>query len=138
MKRILTTLRCRTVLSIKSGSSIKPGLKEDMEEKLSKSSLKMDASYASESYCLSILENSNIIDAYLDSPHEYWEKVRHKERYRVLARVVRTYLCVPATSNESERLFSKAGQVLSARKTSLSDANVRNIIFFNSINDFFS
>ncbi|XP_030373419.1 uncharacterized protein LOC115629041 [Scaptodrosophila lebanonensis] len=41
------------------------------------------------------------------------------------------YLCVPATSTESERMFSKAGLIVSEKRSSLKSKNVDMLIFIN-------
>ncbi len=41
------------------------------------------------------------------------------------------YLCIPATSCASERVFSKAGEILSAKRSNLKPKNVNNLIFLN-------
>ena len=41
------------------------------------------------------------------------------------------YLCVPATSTPSERCFSTAGELVSQRRSNLSDQNIKMILFLN-------
>jgi len=41
------------------------------------------------------------------------------------------YACIPATSVPSERIFSKAGQIVSQRRNRLSPKNVDVLIFLN-------
>lgn len=41
------------------------------------------------------------------------------------------YLCIPATSTESERMFSKAGSIISDRRTCLKSKNVDTLLFLN-------
>ncbi|XP_036345539.1 uncharacterized protein LOC118754728 [Rhagoletis pomonella] len=43
----------------------------------------------------------------------------------------RRYLCVPASSTESERMFSKAGYLISDRIANLKEVNVDKILFVN-------
>ncbi|KAF9579727.1 hypothetical protein BGW38_003897, partial [Lunasporangiospora selenospora] len=69
---------------------------------------------------------------FIEIPQDYWRLDRNNERLRDLARIARIYLCFQATSSESERLFSKAGRVLSSRKTRLNDSIFRDIIFASS------
>ena len=49
---------------------------------------------------------------------EWWKT--KKEDYPTLARLVRKYLCVPATSTQAERVFSWMGWLLNKRRLSLS------------------
>ena len=44
---------------------------------------------------------------------EWWQA--HCQEFKKLSRLSKKYLCVPATSVPSERLFSKAGELVSAR-----------------------
>lgn len=48
-----------------------------------------------------------------------------------LKELVCKYLCVPATSCESERAFSKAGQIISDRRTRLKADVVDKLMFIN-------
>ncbi|XP_046868716.1 E3 SUMO-protein ligase ZBED1-like isoform X1 [Drosophila willistoni] len=41
------------------------------------------------------------------------------------------YFCIPATSVQSERVFSKAGQIVSDRRTRLKEENVNILLFLN-------
>jgi hypothetical protein len=52
-----------------------------------------------------------------EDPLEWWRK--NKRSYKVLARLARQYLAIPATSAPSERLFSSAGNVISKLRSSL-------------------
>ena len=48
-----------------------------------------------------------------------------------LKRLAQRYLCVPATSTPSERCFSTAGELVSQRRSNLSDQNIKMILFLN-------
>jgi len=48
-----------------------------------------------------------------------------------LMTLAKKFLCVPASSCESERVFSKAGQLISDRRTRLSSTVVDKILFLN-------
>lgn len=64
-----------------------------------------------------------------DNPLQFWKD--HQAQFPRLSMLARKYLCCPATSVPSERLFSKAGEVISKRRASLSPQNADKIIFLN-------
>ncbi|KAF0682248.1 zinc finger BED domain-containing protein 1-like [Aphis craccivora] len=49
-----------------------------------------------------------------------------------LYKLQQKYLCIPATSVPSERVFSKAGLLTNDRRNRLSPKNLNYIIFLNS------
>lgn len=58
----------------------------------------------------------------------YWIKYPTKE----LRKIAERYICeVPGTSVPSERIFSKAGQIISAKRSNLKPTTVNAIIFLN-------
>lgn len=75
---------------------------------------------------------------YLEMPHlertkhplEFWKK--YKQTFPELYEISLKYLCVPATSVPSERVFSKTGQITNDRRNRLSPKNLDYIIFLNS------
>ena len=60
-------------------------------------------------------------------PLEWWKK--RSERYPLLSKMVRKYLCVPATSVESERTFSSLGLLLTKRRLCMTGENVNKQLF---------
>ncbi|XP_049306269.1 uncharacterized protein LOC125776758 [Bactrocera dorsalis] len=62
-------------------------------------------------------------------PLEYW-KTRSTEMKSMQIMACK-YLCIPATSTESERMFSKAGELVSDRRTRLKEKNVDMLLFIN-------
>jgi hypothetical protein len=61
-------------------------------------------------------------------PLQYWKL--NESRFPNLARITRKFLCVPATSGGVERIFSIAGFLGRARRSSLTSENVRNLISY--------
>ncbi|KAF9114343.1 hypothetical protein BGX30_006644, partial [Mortierella sp. GBA39] len=64
-----------------------------------------------------IEDPKSFVDA-LDAPQVFWREL--EETFPLMSVLARAYLCVQATSSESERLFSKAGLLLPAKKFNLS------------------
>lgn len=62
-----------------------------------------------------------------NNPLEWWFK--NKNRFPVLSQLARKYLSIPSTSVPSERLFSDAGNYISAKRTRLSPDLVDKILF---------
>ena len=64
-----------------------------------------------------------------EDPLAWWRD--HEKHLPKLARLAKKYLAIPATSVPSERVFSKAGQLVSARRANLNPKNVDMILFLN-------
>ncbi|XP_017060754.1 uncharacterized protein LOC108101060 isoform X2 [Drosophila ficusphila] len=61
------------------------------------------------------------------NPLHFWKNT-DEEIWKVM---IKKHMCVPATSCESERMFSKAGQLISDRRCSLKPAVVDKLLFIN-------
>jgi hypothetical protein len=64
-----------------------------------------------------------------DDPLEWWSK--NSQHYPTLAKLARKYLCITATSVPSERLFSKAGELISHKRSRMKPKNVNMFLFLN-------
>lgn len=62
-------------------------------------------------------------------PLNWWKL--HSPLFPKLQDCAKKFLCIPATSVPSERLFSKAGELVSQKRSSLSDDNINMILFLN-------
>ena len=67
----------------------------------------------------------------MTDPLTWWKK--NEINYPNIAKMAKKYLSIPATSVPSERLFSKAGEIVSARRASIKSKNVDMILFLNKI-----
>ena len=63
-------------------------------------------------------------------PLAWWKT--NEIRFPTLAKLARVYLAIPATSAPSERVFSKAGQVIGQLRSKLSPSTASMIIFMKS------
>ena len=89
-----------------------------------------------ESYILAyraVLGNTTRKAKYFESPVVFWQMMEGMDNFASLCYLARMYLTIQATSSESERLFSRAGMVYTARRSWLSGNNFCNAIFFNSL-----
>lgn len=64
-----------------------------------------------------------------EDPLTWWKK--KSPFFPNLSQMAREMLCTPASSVPSERLFSKAGELISQRRSNLKDKNVNMILFLN-------
>ena len=64
----------------------------------------------------------------LNSNPLLWWKAKEL-RYPILSKLAKGYLCVPATSVASERVFSSAGHLVSAQRSCLRSGHVDKLIF---------
>ena len=60
----------------------------------------------------------------------HWWK-NHEAHLPRLSKLAKKYLCIPASSVPSERVFSKAGELVSTRRANLKPKNVDMILFLN-------
>ena len=61
---------------------------------------------------------------------EWWEV--HESQLPMMATLVKNILCVPATSTPSERMFSKAGNLITKKRASLKPKKVDMMLFLNA------
>lgn len=61
------------------------------------------------------------------NPLNWWEDMQ--ERFPILSKLARKYLAMPATSTPSERLFSSAGNLMTAKRTSINTNLFERILF---------
>jgi len=65
-----------------------------------------------------------------DDPAAWWRA--NNQRFPVLAKMARDYLAIPGTSASSERAFSKAGLLITDRRTRLGAASIKACILLQS------
>ena len=63
-------------------------------------------------------------------PLLWWKQ--NCQAFPMLEKVARVYLCTVATSVPSERLFSKAGELISARRNRIKPKNINMFLFLNN------
>ncbi|XP_053316233.1 E3 SUMO-protein ligase ZBED1-like [Spea bombifrons] len=64
------------------------------------------------------------------NPLNWWNTNQHK--YPTLAKLAKSYLCIPGTSTPSERLFSAAGNIACKKRACLSPEHVDMLTFLHS------
>ena len=68
-----------------------------------------------------------------DDPLQWWRN--NGVRYPYLAKLSRVVLGLPATATSSERVWSSAGNTVSARRQSLSPDSIRDVVFLHENQD---
>ncbi|KAI4819180.1 hypothetical protein KUCAC02_004449 [Chaenocephalus aceratus] len=64
-----------------------------------------------------------------EDPLVWWKE--HQYEYPLLSHLAKRYLCIPGTSVSSERVFSTAGDIVTAQRCALLPDHVDQIIFLN-------
>ena len=64
-----------------------------------------------------------------DPPLVWW--AQNQKSFPLVAKVARKFLCIPATSASSERVFSVAGRVIEKRRNRLTGNNAEDLIFLH-------
>lgn len=67
------------------------------------------------------------IDCQKDNPYLWWKE--RESIYPRMSKLAKKYLCIPATSSSSERCFSTAGNIVTAKRSSLHPENVNMLVF---------
>lgn len=62
-------------------------------------------------------------------PLSWWRE--HQHAYPLLSNLARNTLCIPGTSVASERVFSTAGDIVSAQRSTLTPEHVDQLLFLN-------
>ncbi|KAL3048788.1 hypothetical protein OYC64_008294 [Pagothenia borchgrevinki] len=90
--------------------------------------------YHAETPVMPEMELSHYCDEKCIAPHldplDWWRV--NETKYERLAQLARSYLCVPATSVPSERVFSAAGLILNRLRSCLHPDHVDQLIFLNN------
>lgn len=68
-------------------------------------------------------------------PLEWWREYSTSSLSSRISLIAKDVLATPATSVPSERVFSKAGELISARRSCLKSDNVDMILFLNNSKD---
>ncbi|KAJ8410623.1 hypothetical protein AAFF_G00195270 [Aldrovandia affinis] len=63
------------------------------------------------------------------NPLDWWKG--HHSEYPLLAKLAKRYLCVPGTSVSAERVFSNAGDIVTAQRSNLTPEHVDQLLFLH-------
>ena len=69
-----------------------------------------------------------------DNPLKWWQE--NAIYFPYLSQLVKERLCIPATSVPSERIFSTAGDIVTAQRAALNSDMVDKLIFLKKNSDF--
>ncbi|MES3019411.1 MAG: hAT family dimerization domain-containing protein [Bacteroidota bacterium] len=65
-----------------------------------------------------------------NNPLEWWKT--REQQYPLMSKLARQYLCCPATSAPSERIFSSAGLTITAKRTRLKPQHASSLVFLHN------
>ncbi len=63
------------------------------------------------------------------NPLHWWRE--HEEEFPLLSCQAKRYLCIPGTSVPAERIFSTAGDIVTAQRSALKPEHVDQLLFLN-------
>ncbi|XP_060784870.1 E3 SUMO-protein ligase ZBED1-like [Neoarius graeffei] len=63
------------------------------------------------------------------NPLEWWKE--HECQYPFLSKVAKKHLCIPGTSVPSERVFSTAGDIITAKRSAIAPEHLDQLLFLN-------
>jgi len=66
------------------------------------------------------------------NPLQFWKDAEATDKYPNLRKLAKKYLCIPATSAPTERLFSSAGLVITKKRNRLNDDIAEDCIFLKN------
>jgi len=83
---------------------------------------------------LNSFEDRNVTIPFRNASGEFndplsWWKIQGALRFPHLAKLAEKYLCIPATSATSERVWSRASNILTIRRARMSDTVAESIMF---------
>lgn len=64
-----------------------------------------------------------------ENPLAWWKN--NESRFPLMSLVTRKFVCVPATSSPSERVFSAAGQIVTPFRNALTPEKVNMLVFLS-------
>lgn len=64
-----------------------------------------------------------------EDPLDWWRE--HQRLFPRLSKLAKKYLCIPATSSPSERVFSSGGNVVTCLRSCLKPENVDRLVFLS-------
>lgn len=64
-----------------------------------------------------------------EDPLCWWTK--NQVMYPMISKLAKRYLCIPGTSVSAERVFSTAGDIVTAQRSTLNSEHVDQLLFLN-------
>lgn len=64
-----------------------------------------------------------------EDPLNWWKK--NQQIYPLISKLAKRYLCIPGTSVSAERVFSTAGDIVTAQRSTLASEHVDQLLFLH-------
>jgi hypothetical protein len=109
---------------------------DSTQDELLVKSARLEAEHLNVEYELEEFKKLAAIPAHdNDGVFKFWRKLEESGRFPVLCRVARCLLAIPASSSEVERIFSRAGLMITKKRSRLRLATIQ-ILMFCNVNKF--